>query len=129
MGILCFLSADSFSSTLLVRLEEESGGDGDSDFFQKFGKEGKNLLSDQFKRSTYRVEQLGSVSQGCQSKGVCSGGQSGRLAGVQPVGSGRLSGQGSGRVSGRGSAQGKGGPEGSAWSVSCYTSANGFPFP
>ena len=35
MRILCFLSADSFSSTLLVNPEEDSGGDGDSDFFSK----------------------------------------------------------------------------------------------
>ena len=47
------MSADSFSSALLVRLEEESGGDGDDgDFFQKFGKERKNLLTDLFRRST-----------------------------------------------------------------------------
>ena len=37
-----FLSADSFSSALLVRLEEDDeDGDGD-DFFQKFRKERKN---------------------------------------------------------------------------------------
>ena len=48
-----FLSADSFSSALLVRLEEDGdGGDGDDDFFQKFGKERKNLLTDLFRRST-----------------------------------------------------------------------------
>ena len=38
-----FLSADSFSSALLVRLEDSDDGDGDGDdFFQKFGKERKN---------------------------------------------------------------------------------------
>ena len=49
-----FLSADSFSSALLVRLEDSDGdGDGDGDdFFQKFGKERKNLLTDLFRRST-----------------------------------------------------------------------------
>ena len=46
-----FSSADSFSSALLVRLEED-GGDGEDDFFQKFGKERKNLLPDLFRRST-----------------------------------------------------------------------------
>ena len=44
---ITFLSADSFSSALLVRLEE----DGEDDFFQKFGKERKNLLTDLFRRS------------------------------------------------------------------------------
>ena len=50
-----FLSADSFSSALLVRLEdsdEEDDGDGEDDFFQKSGKERKNLLTDLFRRST-----------------------------------------------------------------------------
>ena len=42
-----FSSADSFSSALLVRLEDS--GD---DFFQKFEKERKNLLKDLFRRST-----------------------------------------------------------------------------
>ena len=40
-----FLSADSFSSALLVRLEdsdEEDDEDGEDDFFQKFRKERKN---------------------------------------------------------------------------------------
>ena len=48
-----FLSADSFSSVLLVRPEDhgDDGDDGD-DFFQKFGKERKNLLTDLFRRST-----------------------------------------------------------------------------
>ena len=46
------MSADSFSSALLVRLEEEDGEDGDGDFFQKFGKERKDLLTDLFRRST-----------------------------------------------------------------------------
>ena len=46
--MLPFLSADSFSSALLVRLEDESG----DDFFQKFGKERKNLLTDLFRRFT-----------------------------------------------------------------------------
>ena len=48
--IRAFLSADSFSSALLVRLEEDEE-DGD-DFFQKFGKERKNLLKDLYRRST-----------------------------------------------------------------------------
>ena len=37
----CFLSVDSFSSSLLVRLEDSDGEDGD-DFFQKSRKERKN---------------------------------------------------------------------------------------
>ena len=50
---MAFLSADSFSSALLVRLEDHGDGDGDEDdFFQKFGKERKNLLTDLFRRST-----------------------------------------------------------------------------
>ena len=44
-----FLSADSFSPALLVRLED---GGGEDDFFQNFGKERKNLLKDLFRRST-----------------------------------------------------------------------------
>ena len=52
-----FLSADSFSSALLLRLEEDGDedgdeDDGDGDFFQKFGKERKYLLTDLIWRST-----------------------------------------------------------------------------
>ena len=39
--VAIFLSADSFSSALLVRLKDQDGDDGD-DFFQKFRKERKN---------------------------------------------------------------------------------------
>ena len=49
---LAFLSADSFSSALLVRLEDHGDGDDGDDFFQKFGKVRKNLLTDLFRRST-----------------------------------------------------------------------------
>ena len=40
-----FLSADSFSSALQVRLEEDGGGGGDDDFIQKFGKERKKFAN------------------------------------------------------------------------------------
>ena len=43
------MSADSFSSALIARLED---GGGEDDFFQKFGKERKNLLTDLFRRFT-----------------------------------------------------------------------------
>ena len=43
------MSADSFSPVLLIRLEDDGGED---DFFQKFGKERKNLLTDLFRRYT-----------------------------------------------------------------------------
>ena len=47
-----FLSADSFSSALLVRQEDHGDGEDGDDFFQKFWKERKNLLTDLVRRST-----------------------------------------------------------------------------
>ena len=50
-----FLSVDSFSSALLVRLEDHGDEDGDGDgddFFQNFWKKRKNLPTDLFRRST-----------------------------------------------------------------------------